>query len=98
VSAWIRPRQFSIQSNQNQRRLFEYGAYPKGSANVDILSTGIPTLYQCYQRAEKASTSISKRTFLAIDRNSPSPGSPFVPQDLPTSPSEGRGLGLLDLL
>jgi len=50
VSAWIRPKQFAIQSNMNQRRLFGYGAFPQGFANVDILSSGVPTLYQCYQR------------------------------------------------
>ena len=49
VMGWVKPRQFSIDRPQNQRRLFAYGAYPRAFFCVDLLSSGTVSVYQCYQ-------------------------------------------------
>lgn len=57
VMAWVKPQQFTIDSRQNQRRLFAYGIYPKAFFCVDIFSTGAVSLYQVYDAAGKSITS-----------------------------------------
>jgi hypothetical protein len=51
VSAWVKPQQFSIDSSQNQRRLFMVGSYPAASFNVDITAAGNISVFECYQVA-----------------------------------------------
>jgi hypothetical protein len=48
-SAWIKPRQFTIDDPQNQRRLFAFGMYPDAYLVIDILSTGQLSFYFCYR-------------------------------------------------
>ncbi len=53
VMAWVKPQQFTIESAQNQRRLFAYGAYPQAFFCVDVFSSGAISLYSTYQVAGK---------------------------------------------
>ena len=48
-SAWVKPRQFTIDDPQNQRRLFAFGTYPDAYLVIDILSTGQLSFYFCYR-------------------------------------------------
>ena len=36
-SAWVKPRQFTIDDPQNQRRIFSFGTYPDASLVIDLL-------------------------------------------------------------
>ncbi len=56
VMAWVKPQQFSIESKQNQRRLFAYGAYPEAFFCVDVFSTGAVSLYEVYKNGDKSIT------------------------------------------
>ena len=68
VMAWVKPQQFTIDSAQNQRRLFAYGNYPQAFFCVDILSTGALSLYQVYEAAGKQiSSSTTSSTSLTLD-------------------------------
>lgn len=69
LMAWVKPQQFTIESRQNQRRLFAYGSYPKAFFCVDILGTGAISLYQVYQQDGKnLSASTITSTTLSLDR------------------------------
>lgn len=81
VSAWVKPKQFAIDSRQNQRRLFAYGLYPESEFNVDLLSDGRPSFYQCYRHGGRdqafyaeapPALALDRWAFLAVvsDRNS----------------------------
>ncbi len=59
-SAWIKPRQFTIDNPQNQRRLFAYGTYPDDCLVIDLVSTGQLSYYFCY-RASAAGVTVSAR-------------------------------------
>jgi hypothetical protein len=48
-SAWVKPRQFTIDDPQNQRRIFSFGTYPDASLVIDILSNGQLSFYFCYR-------------------------------------------------
>ncbi|MEK6794442.1 MAG: LamG-like jellyroll fold domain-containing protein [Spirochaetota bacterium] len=39
-SAWVKPKQFTIEDKQNQRRIFAYGTYPDAYLVIDIFGTG----------------------------------------------------------
>ncbi|MBV9470451.1 MAG: right-handed parallel beta-helix repeat-containing protein, partial [Abitibacteriaceae bacterium] len=69
VMAWVKPQQFSIDSPQNQRRLFAYGAYPQAFFCVDIFSTGAVSLYEIYDAAgKKISTGVTSSTGLTLNQ------------------------------
>jgi len=48
-SAWVKPRQFTIEDPQNQRRIFSFGTYLDASLVIDILSNGQLSFYFCYR-------------------------------------------------
>ncbi len=48
-SAWLKPEQFSIESSQNQRRVFAFGVYPDAYLVIDLFSTGRLGYYFCYR-------------------------------------------------
>jgi hypothetical protein len=48
-SAWVKPRQLTIEDPQNQRRIFSFGTYPDASLVIDILSNGQLSFYFCYR-------------------------------------------------
>ncbi|MCC5845490.1 MAG: right-handed parallel beta-helix repeat-containing protein [Verrucomicrobia bacterium] len=50
--AWVRPKQFAIDSHQNQRRLFDYGTFPRANLVLDISGTGRFLSYFCYQEGD----------------------------------------------
>lgn len=55
-SAWVKPRQFTINDPQNQRRLFSFGIYPDANLVIDILSTGQLSFYFCYRPGRAGAT------------------------------------------
>ncbi len=50
--AWVKPEQFAIESPQNQRRIFDYGTYPKANMVLDITGSGKFISYFCYQKED----------------------------------------------
>ncbi len=67
VMGWVKPQQFTIESRQNQRRLFAYGAYPQAFWCVDIFGDGKVSLYQVYKAGEKSiSSGVSSSTPLTL--------------------------------
>ena len=48
-SAWLKPRQFTIDARQNQRRIFNFGVFPDANLVIDLFSTGAPGFYFCYR-------------------------------------------------
>lgn len=67
VMGWVKPQQFTIDSRQNQRRLFAYGAYPQAFFCVDIFGTGAVSLYQVYEAGGKqVSSGVSSSTTLTL--------------------------------
>src|ERR1035437_3859687 len=48
-SAWVKPRQFTIDDPQTQRRIFSFGTYPDASLMIDLLSNGQLSYYFCYR-------------------------------------------------
>jgi parallel beta-helix repeat protein len=67
VMGWVKPQQFTIDSRQNQRRLFAYGAYPQAFFCVDISGAGAISLYQVHETAGKAiSSGAGSSTSLAL--------------------------------
>lgn len=51
-SAWLKPRQFTINASLNQRRIFSFGEYPAATLVINILKDGRPSCYFCYQDPE----------------------------------------------
>jgi hypothetical protein len=68
-SAWLKPKQFTIDSRQNQRRIFNYGLYPDANLVIDLFSTGAPGYYFCYrdESGSIVSTGGSSRVGLSVD-------------------------------
>jgi hypothetical protein len=68
-SAWLKPKQFTIDSRQNQRRMFNYGVYPDANLVIDLFSTGSPGYYFCYrdESGQIVSTGGSSRVGLSLD-------------------------------
>src|SRR5690554_4112845 len=48
-SAWLKPRQFSINAELKHRRIFSFGEYPAATLVINILEDGRPSCYFCYQ-------------------------------------------------
>ncbi|HHU82286.1 MAG TPA: hypothetical protein GXZ26_04725 [Firmicutes bacterium] len=48
-SAWLKPRQFSINAELKHRRIFSFGEYPAATLVINILEDGRPSCYLCYQ-------------------------------------------------
>lgn len=69
-SAWIKPIQLSIESSQNQRRLFSYGRYPDANLVIDVTAGGAITAYLCYRDSSGAvvSTGASSPPSLSVGR------------------------------
>src|ERR1035437_2735924 len=55
-SAWVKPRQFTIDDPQNQRRIFSFGTYPDASLMIDLLSNGQLSYYFCYRPSPVGAT------------------------------------------
>ncbi|NLY89898.1 MAG: hypothetical protein GX085_09840 [Firmicutes bacterium] len=51
-SAWLKPRQFSINAEMKQRRIFSFGEYPAATLVINILEDGRPSCYFCYQDSQ----------------------------------------------
>jgi len=47
----VKPIQFSIESVQNQRRIFAFGEYPDAYIVIDIKGTGQMSYYSCYKNS-----------------------------------------------
>ena len=56
LSAWIKPKQFTIDDPQNQRRLFSFGVFPDADLVIDILSGGQLSYYFCYRPVAAGAT------------------------------------------
>lgn len=69
-SAWLKPHQFTIDSSQNQRRIFNYGVFPDANLVIDLFGTGSPGYYFCYrdQDGKTVSTGGSSPIPLARDQ------------------------------
>ena len=48
-SAWLKPKQFSINADLKHRRIFSYGEYPAATLVINISEDGRPSCYFCYQ-------------------------------------------------
>lgn len=48
-STWLKPRQFSINAELKQRRIFSFGEYPAANLVINIEEDGRPSCYFCYQ-------------------------------------------------
>src|ERR1035437_3437324 len=55
-SAWVKPRQFTVDDPQNQRRIFSFGTYPDAYLVIDILSNGQLSFYFCYRPSQAGAT------------------------------------------
>ncbi|TVS11932.1 MAG: hypothetical protein EA424_23160 [Planctomycetaceae bacterium] len=69
-SAWLKPHQFTIDSRQNQRRMFNYGVFPDANLVIDLFGNGSPGYYFCYrdQDGKTVSTGGSSPISLALDQ------------------------------
>ncbi len=56
VMAWVCPERFTIESEQKQRRLISYGAYPNAYFCIDLLATGKVSLYEINQSGSQQTT------------------------------------------
>lgn len=68
--AWLKPKQFTIDDRQNQRRVFAFGTYPAAYLVIDLHSTGLFSCYFCYKNADgkTISTGASSAIRLALDQ------------------------------
>ena len=68
-AAWLKPVEFGYPDAQNQRRVFSYGAFPEANIVVDIFSTGQPSCYLCYRRADGQIVSAGATSGVALKRD-----------------------------
>ena len=55
-SAWVKPKQFTIEDPQNQRRIFSFGNYPEAALVIDIQANGQLGFYFCYRPSPAGAT------------------------------------------
>ena len=55
-SAWIKPKQFTMDDPQNQRRLFSFGTYPDAALVIDLMASGQLSYYFCYRPNSSGAT------------------------------------------
>ncbi len=48
-SVWLKPKQFTIEDRQNQRRIFAFGIFPDGYLVIDLMAAGTVSSYFCYK-------------------------------------------------
>jgi len=67
--AMLKPREFAIDSKQNQRRIFSFGAYPDANLVIDINGSGHPTCYFCYRGADGRTISTGATAETALPKD-----------------------------
>jgi len=67
-TAWVKPTEFSIEDEQNQRRIFAFGTYPAAYLVIDIMADGRLSCYFCYKAENGKTVSAGGGSSLSLEK------------------------------